>query len=51
MFGVMFALARSAGWLAQWLEMVKDPEQGSVRPRQLYVGERGRDFVPLARRG
>jgi len=51
MFGVMFALARSAGWLAQWLEMVKDPEQGSVRPRQVYIGESGREFVPLERRG
>lgn len=51
MFSVMFALARSAGWLAQWLEMVKDPEQGSVRPRQLYVGASSRQFVPLERRG
>jgi citrate synthase len=50
MFGVMFALARSAGWLAQWLEMVKDPEQGSVRPRQVYVGPRSRVVVPLAER-
>jgi citrate synthase len=51
MFPVMFALARSAGWLAQWLEMVKDPEQQSVRPRQIYVGELGRDYVPVAMRG
>ena len=51
MFPVMFALARSAGWLAQWLEMVKDPEQQSVRPRQIYVGELGRDYVPVAKRG
>ena len=50
MYGVMFALARSAGWLAQWLEMVKDPEQGSVRPRQVYVGHAGREYVPLAER-
>jgi citrate synthase len=35
MFPVMFALARSAGWIAQWLEMVMDPEQSTVRPRQL----------------
>ena len=51
MFPVMFALARSAGWLAQWLEMVKDPEQQSVRPRQIYVGELGREYVPVAKRG
>ena len=53
MFGVMFALARSAGWIAQWREMVEDPEQGSVRPRQVWVGwaEAGpREFVPLAQR-
>jgi citrate synthase len=51
MFGVMFALARSAGWIAQWREMVLDPEQGAVRPRQVYVGPGGRDYVPLAKRG
>ncbi len=50
MFGVMFALARSAGWIAQWLEMVLDPEQTTVRPRQLYVGAEQRKFVPLADR-
>ena len=41
MFGVMFALARSAGWIAQWREMVLDPEQSPVRPRQVYVGAAG----------
>jgi citrate synthase len=51
MFGVMFALARSAGWIAQWLEMVLDPEQSTVRPRQLYVGVGEREYVPLAQRG
>ncbi len=51
MFPVMFALARAAGWIAQWLEMVQDPEQGSVRPRQLYSGEGPRDYVPAAERG
>jgi citrate synthase len=51
MFPVMFALARSAGWIAQWLEMVKDPEQTTVRPLQLYTGELGRAFVPVAQRG
>jgi citrate synthase len=51
MFGVMFAIARSAGWVAQWLEMVLDPELTTVRPRQLYVGVGLREFVPLAERG
>jgi citrate synthase len=51
MFGVMFAIARSAGWIAQWLEMVLDPEQATVRPRQLYVGVGTREFVPLDERG
>ncbi len=51
MFPVMFALARSAGWIAQWVEMVKDPEQTSVRPLQLYMGELDREYVLLAERG
>jgi citrate synthase len=51
MFPVMFALARSAGWIAQWLEMVQDPEQMTVRPQQLYAGELGREYVPIGRRG
>jgi citrate synthase len=51
MFGVMFAIARSTGWVAQWLEMVLDPELTTVRPRQLYVGVGLREFVPLAERG
>jgi citrate synthase len=50
MFGVMFALARTAGWIAQWREMLLDPEQGAVRPRQVYVGPRDRRYVPLAER-
>jgi citrate synthase len=50
MFGVMFALARSAGWVAQWLEMVKDPEQGSVRPRQVWVGNGTLEYLPLEQR-
>jgi citrate synthase len=50
MFGVMFAIARSAGWIAQWLEMVLDPEQPPVRPRQLYVGVPTRAYVPIAER-
>jgi citrate synthase len=51
MFGVMFALARSAGWIAQWREMVQDAEQKAVRPRQIYVGADAREYVPLAQRG
>ena len=51
MFPVMFALARSAGWIAQWLEMVKDPEQATVRPLQLYTGVLDREYVPVAERG
>ncbi|MEZ5944996.1 MAG: citrate synthase [Planctomycetaceae bacterium] len=50
MFPVMFALPRTAGWLAQWQEMVEDSEQRIQRPRQVYLGERGRDFVPLSKR-
>jgi citrate synthase len=50
MFPVMFAIPRTAGWIAQWLELVQDPEQKIARPRQVYVGERGRDYVPIERR-
>jgi citrate synthase len=50
MFGVMFGLARTAGWIAQWREMVLDSEQGAVRPRQVYVGSSSRAYVPLAQR-
>jgi citrate synthase len=51
MFPVLFAIPRTAGWLAQWLEMVEDPEQKIARPRQLYLGSARRDYVPLDRRG
>jgi citrate synthase len=51
MFPVMFAIGRTSGWVAQWLEMVQDPEQKIARPRQIYTGELGRDYVPLAQRG
>ena len=47
MFPVMFAIPRTAGWLAQWLEGVDDPEQKIARPRQVYVGEDERDYVPV----
>jgi citrate synthase len=51
MFPVLFAIPRVAGWIAQWLEMLHDPEQKIARPRQLYLGEDQRDFVPLGQRG
>jgi len=51
MFPVMFAIGRTSGWIAQWLEMVQDSEQKIARPRQIYIGERARDYVPLAMRG
>ena len=47
---VLFAIARTAGWLAQWEEMVTDPEQKIARPRQVYVGETRRDYVALDER-
>jgi len=50
MFPVLFAIPRTAGWLAQWREMVQDPEQKIARPRQVYVGPRRRKVVPIARR-
>src|SRR5436305_2619354 len=50
MFPVLFAIARTAGWIAQWLEMVQDEEQKIARPRQLYLGRARRDYVPLAAR-
>jgi citrate synthase len=50
MFPVMFAIPRTAGWLAQWLEGVTDSEQKIARPRQLYVGAEEREYVPLEHR-
>ncbi|MBT3069742.1 citrate (Si)-synthase [Rhodomicrobium sp. Az07] len=47
MFTVLFAVARTVGWIAQWKEMIADPEQKIGRPRQLYIGEPHRDYVPL----
>jgi len=47
MFPVLFAIPRTSGWISQWLEMIEDPEQKIARPRQLYTGARGRDYVPL----
>jgi citrate synthase len=50
MFTVLFALARTVGWVAQWNEMISDPEQKIGRPRQLYNGATERDYVPMASR-
>ncbi|WP_375569408.1 citrate synthase [Ahrensia marina] len=50
MFTVLFALARTVGWIAQWKEMVEDPQQRIGRPRQLYTGHTQRDYVPMSRR-
>ena len=50
MFPVMFAIGRTSGWIAQWLEMIQDPEQKIARPRQIYTGDRDVDFVPLDER-
>ncbi|MCH8182858.1 MAG: citrate (Si)-synthase [Proteobacteria bacterium] len=51
MFTVLFALARTVGWVAHWNEMMEDPSQKIGRPRQLYTGEARRDYVPLHQRG
>ncbi|MBA5776535.1 citrate (Si)-synthase [Stappia sp. F7233] len=50
MFTVLFALARTVGWIAQWKEMVEDPSQKIGRPRQLYTGYAPRDYVPISQR-
>jgi citrate synthase len=50
MFPVLFALPRTAGWLAQWDEMLRDPEQKIARPRQVYIGAERRDYVPREKR-
>jgi citrate synthase len=50
MFPVMFAIPRTSGWISQWLEMVVDKEQKIARPRQIYTGQRGRDYVPVGER-
>ena len=50
MFTVMFAIPRTAGWLAQWLEMLEDPETKIARPRQIYTGERELTYVPIEER-
>jgi citrate synthase len=50
MFPELFAIPRTAGWLAQWQEMVLDPEQKIARPRQIYTGPTQRDFVAMEKR-
>ncbi len=47
MFPVLFAIPRTSGWLAQWVEMLSDPDQKIARPRQVYLGHRTRDYVPI----
>ena len=49
-FTVLFAIPRVSGWLAQWQELLDDPEQKIARPRQVYTGEKERDFVPIGKR-
>jgi citrate synthase len=49
-FTVIFAVPRMAGWLAQWQEMILDPEQKIARPRQVYTGVAIRDFTPMEKR-
>ncbi|RAK52949.1 citrate synthase [Phenylobacterium deserti] len=51
MFTVLFALARTVGWIAQWKEMIEDPSQKIGRPRQLYTGAPQRDYVAVDQRG
>ena len=50
MFPVLFAIARTAGWMAHWAELVRDPEQKIARPRQVYIGEGSRSFLPIEKR-
>src|ERR1700748_734019 len=50
MFPVLFAIGRTSGWIAQWLEMIDDKEQKISRPRHIYTGGRERDYVPMADR-
>ena len=50
MFPVLFAIPRTAGWIAQWEEMLTDPDQKIARPRQIYIGSQRRDYAPRERR-
>ena len=51
MFTVLFALARTVGWISQWKEMIEDPAFKIGRPRQIYTGAPHRDYVGLDKRG
>jgi citrate synthase len=50
MFPVLFAIPRTAGWIAQWVELLQDPEQKIARPRQVYLGHDKRSYIPLEHR-
>jgi citrate synthase len=50
MFTTIFAIPRTAGWVAQWMEMRDDPDTKIARPRQIYTGERERDYIKIADR-
>ncbi len=50
MYPVLFAIGRTVGWLAQWQELLEDPEQAIARPRQIYIGEDERSYVPISKR-
>ena len=50
MFPVMFAIPRTSGWLAQWVELLEDEDQKIARPRQIYLGHRTRDYIPIDKR-
>ncbi|MDQ2856893.1 MAG: citrate synthase [Acidobacteriota bacterium] len=50
MFPVLFAIPRTSGWLAQWVELLEDPDQKIARPRQIYLGPRSRDYIPIDQR-
>jgi citrate synthase len=51
MFTVLFAVARTVGWVSQWKEMIEDPTQKISRPRQLYLGSDTRNYTPIDKRG
>jgi citrate synthase len=50
MFTVLFALGRAPGWIAQWIELLKDPDQRIARPRQIYLGDLNREYIPIEQR-
>ena len=50
-FTVMFAIARTVGWVAHWMEMMSEPDHRIARPRQIYTGAQQRDYVPMQERG